>query len=105
MHVALVLSNAQNEYDRMAAQERPGLLHAARPGEHAWAGLASALHADTGHISRTSARPDDTDNGPKLLREGTAGGPQCGSISITNAVAFPVLIDSALNGVEAQFTS
>ena len=73
--VALGLSNAHNEYDRKASQELLGALQAARPGEHAWADLASAYHADTGHPNRIYMRPDETDNRLKHLCEGTAGGP------------------------------
>ena len=35
-----------------AAQERIEALQTARPGEHAWADLVSAHHADTGRPSR-----------------------------------------------------
>ena len=102
VQVSLDLPDAHNEYGREAAQERPRALQAARPREHTWADLASAHRADTGHSSRIYMRSDDTDNGLKFLCEGTAGGPQ-GS-AITN-VAFPVLIESPLKGLEAKPTS
>ena len=102
MQVALGLSSAHNEYGRKAAQERPGALQTAGPWGHAWADLASAHRADTGHSSRIYMRSDDTDNGLKFLCEGTAGGPQGSAIT---SVAFPVLIESPLKGVEAKPTS
>ena len=72
MQVAFGLFNAHSEDGRKAAQKR---LEAARPGGHAWADLASAHHADTGHSSRIYMQSDDTENGLKLLCEGPAGGP------------------------------
>ena len=45
--------------------------------------------------------PSDTDNGLKLLCEGTAGGPQGSAIT---SAAFPVLIGSSLKGAEAKST-
>jgi hypothetical protein len=73
VQVALDLSSAHNEHGRKAVQGRPGALQATRPRGHAWADLATAHRADTGHPSRICMRPGDTDNGLKLLCEGTAG--------------------------------